>query len=98
MTPQDIAEQLDDDGATVDLPDGRTVRFRVEADPDTSIRDFDGDGTFSQYSYDYSDDAGKVRPAGMDGNAEKIQIDRGAFVWWQPPADIKRSDLSFDVL
>lgn len=73
--------------ATFELEDGRVLALTIEPDTDTNIRDYDTFGTFSKYAYDYGD-RGSGRPDDMNGNAEKIQVDRGLFVWWQPPADV----------
>jgi hypothetical protein len=72
--------------STLELTDGRSLALLVELDYDTSIRDTEGFGTFSEYSYDYGD-RGSERPDGMNGNAEKLPVDRGSFVWWMPPTD-----------
>lgn len=84
-----------DDGDTFELEDGRTLRFRVEPDQDSTIRDDEFYGAFSEYAFDYSDESGRQRPAGMNGNAEKLRCDRGSFVWWQPPADVPRGSEAF---
>lgn len=65
-----------------------TLRLHVEPDNETSINDYDCYGTISQ-GYDYWHEAKSERPAGFDGAARKMQIERGTWVWWQPPADIK---------
>lgn len=93
----DIVADLTDDGDTVELEDGRTLRLVLEPDMDADIRDFDCHGSFSQHGYDHGDDSGRTRPDGMTGNAEKLQCDRGSFVWWEPPADgPRRGTAEFD--
>lgn len=95
MTSEDLASIADElianagygADATFELADGNTLALRIEIDYDTSIRDYDTYGAFSEYAYDYTDESGKNRPDDMNGNAEKLQVDRGAFVWWQPRED-----------
>lgn len=97
----DIPENVDlgnlrDDGDTVDLPDGRKLRLRIEPDPHATINDFDCYGKCSTV-HDYIRDGKQPRPDGFDGNAEKIQVDRGLWVWWQPSSDgPKRGTPEFD--
>lgn len=91
----DILEELTDDGDTFELSDGRTLRLRIEPDAGTTINDFDCYGKMSKYAFDYVHDAHAPRPDGFNGNAEKIQVDRGYWVWWQPPDDIPRSSEQF---
>lgn len=79
----------------MELPDGRTLRLRIEPDTDSSVNDYDCYGKTSQYAYDYVRDSHAPRPDGFDGNAEKIEVDRGYWVWWQPPKDIPRSSEHF---
>jgi hypothetical protein len=68
---------LTDNGDTLDLGDGRTLRLLIKPDEDASINDYDADGRV---------DASKERPADFDGNAEKLHM--GDYtLWWQPPAD-----------
>ena len=78
---------LTDDGDTVDLDDGRTLRLRVEFDQDTTINDFDCYGKTERYCHDYWREGRTLRPDDFTGNAEKIQVDRGLWIWWEPPAD-----------
>lgn len=94
LTDEDLASIADEliagvDGstATFELADGNTLALCIETDYDTSVRDYDTYGAFSEYSYNYDRDDGKDRPAEMNGNAEKLQVDYDAFVWWQPPED-----------
>lgn len=85
LTPEQLA-QLADDGDVLKLDDGRMLRLRIEVDQDFSINDYDGDGKTEQHAHSYSEDRPQ-RPAGFTGNAEKIQVDRGYWMWWEPPAD-----------
>jgi len=81
-----ILDALDKDGASYDLGDGRTVRLSIEPDHDASVRDYECYGEVSEHAYRYTDREGRTeRPDGFDGNAEKIEVDRGLWVWWQPP-------------
>jgi hypothetical protein len=80
-----ILDELVDDGDTFKFDDGRWLRLKIEYDQDSSIRDADCWGEVSEYSYDYWRDGKTPRPDGFDGNAEKLQIGRGDWIWWQPP-------------
>ena len=80
-----LLETLDHDGATAELEDGRTVRLSIEPDYDASVRDYECYGEVSPHAYDYHRDSRVERPASFDGNAEKVEVDRGLWVWWQPP-------------
>ena len=89
-------DALDEDGAVVKLDDGTALRVRIEPDYDTNINDFDCYGAVEPASTRYNDyEEGPRRPDGFDGNAEKIEYARGAWMWWQPPADIPRTDPAF---
>jgi hypothetical protein len=82
----DILDALDKDGATYELEDGRTLRLSIHPDNETTPRDYECYGEYSEYAYRYLYNEGHTpRPAGFDGNAEKIEVDRGYWVWWQPP-------------
>lgn len=90
---KELAEAEYGSPTTVKLTDGRAIRAKVTPDEFMTIED-DGDWygkvapeNHRTNSYGYAE-----RPDGFDGNAEKIQYDRSASVWWQPPEDIKRSD------
>lgn len=93
----DLSE-LSDDGDVIDLEGGRKLRLRVEADdmPSMPLQDH-GDcwGKTSQYVYDYRNGRSEPRPEGFNGNAEKIQVGRGEWAWWQPPDDVKRGTPEF---
>jgi hypothetical protein len=84
---------LYNDGDTVELGDGRELRLRIEPDDINPFDEFDTYGKIA-WSGRVNDYGYEQRPAGFDGNAERITIlnDR---VWWQPPADVKRSDPHF---
>ena len=82
----DLAD-LTADGDTVDLADGRTLRLRIETDMDTTINDSDTYGKSERYCHDYWRDGRTLRPDDFTGNAEKVQVDRGDWIWWEPPAD-----------
>lgn len=81
---------LTEDGDTLDLGNGLSLRLRVEPDECGSVMD-DGDwhgdlkwGGFDRYT------GRSVRPDGFDGSAEKILTDSGDALWWAPPADAVR--------
>lgn len=93
----DIIDALDDDGDEVEV--GRyTVRLHIEPDHETNINDYDSYGSFAG-SYRYTDSESRTRrPDGYDGAARKMQVGRGDWVWWQPPADIKNDREATDTL
>lgn len=102
LTPEQLDEVVGKLGnaeygapAVFELADGREFALTIELDEDTNIRDYETFDSFSKYAYDYARDGREPRPDDMDGNAEKIQVDRGSYVWWQPPADVKRTDEGF---
>lgn len=75
---------LAQDGDTLELADGRTLRVRVEPDQDHSVFDEEFWGEFEWVSrtngYGYTE-----RPDGFDGNAEILERDGASVLWWQPP-------------
>lgn len=72
---------LTEDGDTLDLGDGRTLRLRIRPDEDIDpFKEFDCYGKLSECRTDGQ------RPAGFDGNAEKLRLQHDCY-WWQPPAD-----------
>ena len=83
----DILANLTDDGDTYDLDNRRTLRLRIEPD-DAPVSDLMGD-SFGKFDgpYDYIRHGKRERPSSFTGNAEKLQVDRGGWVWWEPPAD-----------
>lgn len=83
---------LTDDGDTLDLAGGRMIRLRIEPDHDTSVNDFD---CYGRVEWRDSWSRQTLRPITFDGNAEIIDRDGIAALWWQPPADVKRSDPGF---
>lgn len=88
-----IVAALTQDNDTFALDDERTVRLRIL--PDEGARPFDEFDCYGQvapihYGYGSRD----PRPATMNGNAEKLHDGRDAW-WWQPPADVKRTDPGF---
>lgn len=93
-----IDSYLDERGTDVEVQ-GITFRCRVEHDQDHSVFD-DGDwyGELNQgvtRSWQRRPD----RPDHFDGNAECLGVGRSYDrVWWQPPADVKRTDAGFAAL
>lgn len=45
-------------------------------------------GRVSKYAYDYWRDGHTERPDGFTGRARKVQVDRGYWMWWEPPATL----------
>lgn len=74
------------DGESMELPDGKVIRCRIEVDQDTQINDFDCYGRVEWVGRDRE----SARPAGFNGAACKLWA-RDAF-WWQPPSDLKPGD------
>ena len=74
---------LTDDGDTLDLEDGRTLRLRIELDFIDPFEEFDAYGKVAANTYN-SLTGRSQRPEGFDGNAEKITVYNDV-LWWQPP-------------
>jgi hypothetical protein len=83
-------EQLKDDGDTIELPDGRKLRVRIQPDEGVSINDFpDCYGETAWMSHD------RQRPDTFTGAAEVLKHDYPHRLWWQPPADVVRGTPQF---
>lgn len=93
----EILDELTDDGDTVELDDGRTLRLRIESS-DESFLFVHKDGTLDTNDECYGTFAFydtrerncgsygyPVRPDGFDGNAEVLRSNGGDPLWWQPP-------------
>jgi hypothetical protein len=94
-TQLDLSE-LQDDGDTLTLDDGRVLRLKVE--PDDCARIEDDEDFFGKFAAPVKNrDTGREdRPVGFTGNAEKLHYGPGYYsIWWEPPRDIKRSDEHF---
>jgi hypothetical protein len=80
---------LTDDGDTLELPDGRTLRLRIEADLDTNLFEQPNEayGKVAWVERNRSTGRPYPRPDGFDGSAEKLYTSRSPY-WWQPPKDI----------
>lgn len=88
-------DQLRDDGDTIDLPDGRTLRLRIQPDDVNPFEDNpESYGRLARVEIWDRDGMRAGRPEGFDGAAEKLSIFNDV-VWWQPPKDVKRSDPGF---
>lgn len=81
-------DELDEDGATVELEDGRRLRVRVVADEDASVNDYDCYGRIAWVEKDRDYGRDKPRPEGFDGRAHKLSTYHGERFWWQPPWDM----------
>lgn len=98
----DTLADLTQDGDTVELDDGRTLRLRLTADDMTAADDGDWYGAIApvrwahRYDADYHQQP--ERPNGFTGNAEKLHYGRGEVVWWEPPSDVKRGTDGFTTL
>jgi hypothetical protein len=93
LTENQLADALDaltEDGDRYSFATSRwefELRLTIEHDDDAHINHYDCYGKASKFSYRYWDGP-EPRPDDMDGSARKIQVDRGDYVWWQPPADM----------
>ena len=87
--PLDLSD-LTDDGDTLDLGNGLSLRLLIEPDQCGSVMD-DGDWHGDlQWGTRNRDTGRNVRPDDFDGSAEKILTDGGDALWWAPPADAVR--------
>lgn len=91
------ASQLREDGDTVDLPDGRKLRLRLKPDDTNPFEEYDCYGRIAPVGPVWDRHGERTRrPDGFDGKAEKLWPPQNCDqVWWQPPADVKRSDPHF---
>jgi len=89
---------LEDDGDTLELDDGRMLRLKTNVDQDATINDFDCYGKISTEHERTTDYGYKSRPSDMTGNAEKLWYGNDGPWWWEPPADVKRTDPNFPAL
>lgn len=85
---EQASEALDEDGATFDLGDGRTLRLRVEPDDVNPFDEVDAYGKVEPVGRRLVERGFARRPDGFDGGACKLSYDRGEQVWWQPPRDV----------
>lgn len=96
------ADELQWDGDTVELPNGEGLRLRVEQDPDMSVFNDAGEGSFwghlawvdDRRTNDYG---WPTRPDWADGGAEIIHT-RDGRLWWRPGADALRKRSLRDAL
>jgi hypothetical protein len=96
LTKLDLSS-LEDDGDTLDLADGRTLRLKIGVDTDASINDSDCWGKVYDGPALRRNDMGYYpRPDGFTGNAERLWYGNDGPWWWEPPADIKRGTPAFD--
>lgn len=100
MTLADALADLTQDGDTIEMGDGRTLRLRIEQD-ECQVSDLWPDDCYGAVAYAENSPSGyrdypRDRPEGFDGNAEKLHVGRGYDAWWwQPPADIRRGTDTF---
>lgn len=86
----DMDFDLDFDSWTEFIIDGRTFRLKLGPCEYGSIMDEQGEGVWcGRLEWSASNDYGKVRPEGFDGNAEVLDTDRNMSLWWQPMEDCK---------
>jgi hypothetical protein len=81
MTNRATIAELRQDGDTLDLEDGRTLRLRLEPDQDASINDYESDG---KVEWTRGNDYGPVRPDDFTGRARILNKDHGYSLWWEP--------------
>lgn len=85
MDIMEIAKKLADE-KVVELPDGRSIRLRLDDDTDTYINDFaDCYGRVEYVCRGYIGHA--ERPEWADGAAKKVWAGNECY-WWRPPSDI----------
>lgn len=85
MDIMEIARELADE-KIVELPDGRSIRLRIDYDTDTCIGDFiDCYGRVEHVRRGYIGHT--ERPDWADGAAKKIWAWNDCY-WWRPPSDI----------
>lgn len=89
-------EALTCDRDTYELPDGRVLRLRIEADH-MSILDEQGEGVWCgriEWGTNDPDTGYSRRPHDFTGAAEKIYSDRFDVLWWEVPADLRSPDMA----
>lgn len=84
--------KLRDDGDTLELPNGRTLRLLITPDDGFTINEFDCYGRTEWVSKNWL--GHHTRPESMDGQARVISSDYRSVCWWQPPADIAAEHIS----
>ena len=78
---------------TVEVGDNR-YRLKMGVDEFYSASDYINDcdesiyGQVSAFAYDYWRETKTPRPEGFTGRARKIEVDRGYWMWWEPPATL----------
>lgn len=65
--------------------DGEVWSVEATYDEITTINDYECYGEVSKYAYDYWSESQTPRPSHFTGRAVKIQVDRGYWMWWEPP-------------
>ena len=76
---------LTDDGDEIDLPDGRSLRLRIEPDQDASVNDSDCYGRIEWSHVGPHNYTGRAnRPDDFTGAAHILDRDHGSVLWWQP--------------
>lgn len=89
-------DALEDDDDRYELSDTVTLRLKSLPDDGDPFQETDTYGQIADAEYRGSY---PPRPDGFDGNAEKMWLQQnGGCVWWQPPADVKRTDDGFKEL
>lgn len=90
----DLSE-LVDDGDTVELGDGRSLRLRIMPDDTDAFEEYDCYGLVEPV--DTHRQGYSVRPSGFDGNSEKMWLQQNnGYIWWQPPKEgPKRGTVEF---
>jgi len=99
--PPTPAATLTEDGDTLELGDGTRLRLKIEPDDRSPMEEMNDSDCYGRLGWGRPDryQYGEVRPADMDGNAEKLHFSQGyTAIWWQPPEDVKRTDPIFGEL
>lgn len=84
-----VLAQLDDDGDTVELDDGRTLRLRIETDDESPFDHINGCDAYGRVAWveRYRGDHYRgqaTRPDGFTGRAVKLHVMGGDAFWWEP--------------
>lgn len=74
------------------MVEGYALRLYVKQDEHTSVME---DEFYGKFEWARGGGSGTLRPKDFDGNAEKLNVNRGDSLWWQPPDEVKRSDEGF---
>lgn len=103
-TLRDLAAALDHAGARVDLPTGRALHLREEADDVGPLEQINGVDVYGRVGWGRKDGyrsslyvgCQTKRPDGFDGRARVLLREGDLRLWWQPPATVPDGDLAHE--